>query len=107
MLRPARAEHIGSLKRPEALLRKRAEFEAGQCHAADLRAFEDESIAAVVNLQLQLRFPVVTDGEFRRYVDSPDRSGFGSRYFVRSLWQYYVLRSGTYSTKAFLTDLAE
>ena len=88
MLRPARAEHIGSLKRPEALLRKRADFEAGKCAVADLRALEDESIAAVVKLQLQLRFPIVTDGEFRRYVDSSDRFGFGSQYRVRNLWQY-------------------
>ena len=63
---PARAEHIGSLKRPDVLLRKRAEFALGKCSAAELRAVEDECIADVVKTQLDLGLRVVTDGEFRR-----------------------------------------
>lgn len=66
MLSPARAEHIGSLKRPEALLRKRADFKDGRCTAAELRAVEDECTAETVKMQLDLGLPVVTDGEFRR-----------------------------------------
>ena len=63
---PARAEHIGSLKRPDALLRKRADFALGKCTQAELRTVEDECIADVVKTQLDLGLPVVTDGEFRR-----------------------------------------
>nr|VWP00450.1 Transcriptional repressor TUP1 [Ganoderma boninense] len=66
MTSPARAEHIGSLKRPDALLRKRADFARGKCTAAELRAVEDACIADVVRMQLELGLPVVTDGEFRR-----------------------------------------
>ena len=66
MVPPAYAEHIGSLKRPDALLRKRADFALGKCTAADLHAIEDECIAEVVRMQLELELPVVTDGEFRR-----------------------------------------
>ncbi|KAM5543547.1 hypothetical protein V8D89_002798 [Ganoderma adspersum] len=66
MRSPARAEHIGSLKRPDVLLRKRADFAMGKCTAAELRTVEDECIADVVRMQLELGLPVVTDGEFRR-----------------------------------------
>ncbi|PIL23210.1 hypothetical protein GSI_14519 [Ganoderma sinense ZZ0214-1] len=68
MVSPARAEHIGSLKRPDALLRKRADFALGKCTAAELRAVENECIADVVRMQLELGLPVVTDGEFRRFL---------------------------------------
>ncbi|KAI0628637.1 UROD/MetE-like protein [Trametes polyzona] len=61
-----RAEHIGSLKRPSALLQKRADYEASRCTAEALRAVEDEAIADVVRLQLELRLDTITDGEFRR-----------------------------------------
>ncbi len=49
---PFRAEHIGSLLRPQALL-------------AD-RSREDECIAEAIRWQESLGFKVVTDGEFRR-----------------------------------------
>ncbi|KAI1784154.1 UROD/MetE-like protein [Ganoderma leucocontextum] len=67
MLSPARAEHIGSLKRPEALLRKRADFGLGKCTAAELRAVEDRCIEDIIKTQLDLGLPVVTDGEFRSF----------------------------------------
>jgi 5-methyltetrahydropteroyltriglutamate--homocysteine methyltransferase len=63
---PFRAEHIGSFLRPAALLRARAEHAAGRATDAELRAAEDEAIAAFVALQEGLGFRVVTDGEFRR-----------------------------------------
>ena len=64
----SRAEQIGSLKRPDVLLKKRNDFKLGKCTAKELRACEDECIAAIVRVQLELGFPVVTDGEFRRRV---------------------------------------
>ena len=42
---PFRADHVGSLLRPERLLRAREEFAAGQLPAQDLRAVEDDAIA--------------------------------------------------------------
>lgn len=66
---PFRAEHIGSLRRPEFLLEKRHEVEAGKLSEQDLVPFEDQAIKDIVKTQLDLGFPAVTDGEFR-YVRS-------------------------------------
>ena len=66
-----RAEHIGSLLRPEALLRAKEAHKAGKLDAAGLRAVEDQSIRDIVALQERCGLTVVTDGELRRdsYVD--------------------------------------
>ncbi|CDO71055.1 hypothetical protein BN946_scf184844.g59 [Trametes cinnabarina] len=64
----SRAEHIGSLKRPCVLLQKRDAFQQGKCSAEELRACEDENIAEVVRMQLDLGLTTVTDGEYRRII---------------------------------------
>src|ERR1043166_8763907 len=63
---PFRAEHIGSLIRPPALLRARERHAQGQLNRAGLRAAEDDAIRQVVALQEEVGLEVVTDGEFRR-----------------------------------------
>jgi 5-methyltetrahydropteroyltriglutamate--homocysteine methyltransferase len=70
---PFRAEHIGSLLRPEKLLKARAAAEgdqyskvSGSRSFAELRAMEDEAIRDAVALQESVGLEVVTDGEFRR-----------------------------------------
>jgi 5-methyltetrahydropteroyltriglutamate--homocysteine methyltransferase len=74
---PFRAEHIGSLLRPPALLRARREHAAGEIDRDSLHAIEDDAIRAVVKLQEEVGLAVVTDGEFRRgtYSDSFTTSG--------------------------------
>ncbi|KAI0353895.1 UROD/MetE-like protein [Trametes cingulata] len=62
----SRADHVGSLKRPAALLQKRADFQNGRCTAEELKTCEDNSIAEIVRMQLELGLTTVTDGEFRR-----------------------------------------
>ena len=59
---PFRADHVGSLLRPERLLRAREEFAAGQLPAQDLRAVEDDAIAEAVRMQedVGLRAALVT-----------------------------------------------
>jgi 5-methyltetrahydropteroyltriglutamate--homocysteine methyltransferase len=61
-----RADHVGSLLRPPALLEARQRREDGSISAGDLRAVEDEAIAAAVKRQQDAGLDVVTDGEFRR-----------------------------------------
>jgi 5-methyltetrahydropteroyltriglutamate--homocysteine methyltransferase len=61
-----RADHVGSLLRPPALLEARRRREDGSISADDLRAVEDEAIAAAVKGQQDAGLDVVTDGEFRR-----------------------------------------
>ncbi|KAH7107354.1 UROD/MetE-like protein [Auriculariales sp. MPI-PUGE-AT-0066] len=63
---PFRAEHIGSLKRPDYLLAARAAVEKGTANRAELRAEEDKAIKAVVELQRKAGIKGLTDGEFRR-----------------------------------------
>jgi len=63
---PFRADHVGSLLRPQRLLRARADFAAGKITAADLRGVEDEAIREAVALQRDVGLQSVTDGEFRR-----------------------------------------
>src|ERR1022692_3109061 len=63
---PFRAEHIGSLLRPAALLEQRARFARGEISQNDLAAAENAAISEAVVLQERLGFRFVTDGEFRR-----------------------------------------
>ncbi len=63
---PCRADHVGSLLRPEALKNARAQFLDGKFDAAALRALEDKSIREAVAMQESVGLASVTDGEFRR-----------------------------------------
>jgi 5-methyltetrahydropteroyltriglutamate--homocysteine methyltransferase len=63
---PFRADHVGSLLRPENLLAARARHAAGEIDDAELRGVEDEAIADAVRLQKDVGLQSATDGEFRR-----------------------------------------
>jgi 5-methyltetrahydropteroyltriglutamate--homocysteine methyltransferase len=63
---PFRADHVGSLLRPQPLLAARDDFAAGKIDAAALRAIEDEAITGAVALQAEAGLQSATDGEFRR-----------------------------------------
>src|SRR2546423_11805262 len=63
---PFRADHGGSLLRPKKLLEARAAFAAGRLGREELRAVEDDSIAAAVKMQEEIGLRSATDGEFRR-----------------------------------------
>ena len=63
---PFRAEHIGSLLRPERLIAARRRFGAGEIGRDELAVIENEAIADAVRLQEAAGLAVVTDGEFRR-----------------------------------------
>ena len=63
---PFRADHVGSLLRPRALLDAREEHAAGRLSDDDLAVAEDAAITDVVDLQREAGLQTVTDGEFRR-----------------------------------------
>ena len=63
---PFRADHVGSLLRPAALLAARADHAAGRISAAQLRTIEDEAILDAVRMQREAGLRSATDGEFRR-----------------------------------------
>jgi 5-methyltetrahydropteroyltriglutamate--homocysteine methyltransferase len=63
---PFRADHVGSLLRPPALLAERERKRRGEITAEELRRAEDAAIREIVALQEEIGLEVVTDGEFRR-----------------------------------------
>jgi 5-methyltetrahydropteroyltriglutamate--homocysteine methyltransferase len=63
---PFRADHVGSLLRPEALLAARGEHDGGWITAETLRRVEDDCIRQAARMQAGLGLLGVTDGEFRR-----------------------------------------
>jgi len=63
---PFRADHVGSLLRPQRLLQAREDFAAGRISADELKQIEDDSIREVVRMQEDVGLQSATDGEFRR-----------------------------------------
>jgi len=63
---PFRADHVGSLLRPPALLKAREDLAEGRIDADELRGVEDEAIRDVVRKQEKVGLQSATDGEFRR-----------------------------------------
>jgi 5-methyltetrahydropteroyltriglutamate--homocysteine methyltransferase len=66
MPRPYRADHVGSLLRPAALLAARDQVSYGKLSQAALHEQEDAAIITALERQQQVGLPVFTDGEFRR-----------------------------------------
>jgi 5-methyltetrahydropteroyltriglutamate--homocysteine methyltransferase len=63
---PFRADHVGSLLRPPALLAARERFARGELGAEELRQQEDDAIRDVVRMQEDVGLRSATDGEIRR-----------------------------------------
>ena len=69
-----RADHVGSLFRPEALLQARRSWIAGTTGAGQLRAIEDEAIAAAVAGQEETGIDVITTGSSADATSAPASS---------------------------------
>jgi len=63
---PFRADHVGSLLRPDALLKARQRYHNKEISKEALREVEDRHIAEVIKKQEAVGLQSVTDGEFRR-----------------------------------------
>jgi 5-methyltetrahydropteroyltriglutamate--homocysteine methyltransferase len=63
---PFRADHVGSLVRPQKLLEARQARAGGKMSLEALRALEDAAIREAVVLQERVGLQAITDGEFRR-----------------------------------------
>jgi len=64
---PYRADHVGSLLRPDSVkAARRKHFDDKSIDAAELKAVEDEAIRDVIKLQEDVGIPAITDGEIRR-----------------------------------------
>jgi 5-methyltetrahydropteroyltriglutamate--homocysteine methyltransferase len=63
---PYRADHVGSLLRPQALKEARAKRDRNEITAEALAAIEDREIERVIRKQEELGLKLTTDGELRR-----------------------------------------
>jgi 5-methyltetrahydropteroyltriglutamate--homocysteine methyltransferase len=63
---PFRADHVGSLIRPDNLIAARQAAENGELAKEELRRLQQEAIREVVRLQEEIGLKLVTDGEFNR-----------------------------------------
>jgi 5-methyltetrahydropteroyltriglutamate--homocysteine methyltransferase len=64
---PFRADHVGSLIRPDALIQARERADKGELPATELQEIQRAAIRDVVRLQEEIGLKVVTDGEFNRH----------------------------------------
>jgi methionine synthase II (cobalamin-independent) len=65
---PFRAEHCGSLLRPQELVQKRYDVAAGKATQEELEPLEDKTIAEVVKLQKDAGFSIISSGEYARSI---------------------------------------
>lgn len=63
---PFRADHVGSLLRPERIHQARKDFQKGNLTSQKLHEIETEEIIKIVDKQIEVGLQAVTDGEFRR-----------------------------------------
>ncbi len=64
---PFRADHVGSLIRPDALIKARAAAETGAMAPAELIRIQHDAIRGVVRMQEKIGLRLVTDGEYNRH----------------------------------------
>ena len=63
---PFRADHVGSMLRPDELKDARAKADKGELSKDKLREIEDKHIRDIVALQESCGLDAITDGEYRR-----------------------------------------
>ena len=63
---PYRAEHVGSLPRPEHLMAARERYATGKMAKVELARVEDECIREAVAMQERVGIGAITDGEYRK-----------------------------------------
>lgn len=65
---PFRAEHVGSFLRPDELLDVRHAWNDNKATDAELKVVEDKAVNQIVQLQQDLGFHGINDGEYRRHM---------------------------------------
>jgi 5-methyltetrahydropteroyltriglutamate--homocysteine methyltransferase len=64
---PFRADHVGSLIRPEALIKAREAVEKNEMAASELARVQQAAIRDIVRLQQEIGLKLATDGEYNRF----------------------------------------
>src|ERR1700680_4980397 len=64
---PFRADHVGSLIRPDALINARQAAEKGEIAPAELKRIQHDAIRGVVRMREDIGLRLATDGEYNRH----------------------------------------
>ncbi len=64
---PFHADHVGSLIRPDNLLKARVAAENGEMTPQELLDIQHDAIRGVVRMQEDIGLKLVTDGEYNRF----------------------------------------
>ena len=64
---PFRADHVGSLIRPDVLIKAREAAEKGEITPAELTRIQHEAVRGVVRMQEDIGLQLATDGEYNRF----------------------------------------
>jgi len=64
---PFRADHVGSLIRPDALIKARDAAEKGDMAPAELTRIQHDAVRDVVRMQEDIGLRLATDGEYNRF----------------------------------------
>ncbi|HEY7664998.1 MAG TPA: 5-methyltetrahydropteroyltriglutamate--homocysteine S-methyltransferase [Xanthobacteraceae bacterium] len=64
---PFRADHVGSLIRPDTLIEAREQAEKKRISQAELKRIQEAAIRDVVRMQEDIGLKLVTDGEYNRH----------------------------------------
>src|SRR6202166_2650210 len=64
---PFRADHVGSLIRPDVLIKAREAAEKGEITPAELTRIQHEAVRGVVRMQEDIGLRLATDGEYNRF----------------------------------------
>jgi 5-methyltetrahydropteroyltriglutamate--homocysteine methyltransferase len=100
MSRPIRADQVGSLLRPEGLLRARKMAAGGQITHEQLREAEDAAILDALDRQRQIGLQILTDGEFRRASWITDMADAVEGFVPQSRTVEWRLRDGSNQAEA-------
>src|SRR5699024_12813554 len=96
---PFKADHVGSLLRPERIKQARSDFQSGTITYEQLREIETEEIKRIVDKQIEVGLEAVTDGEFRRRFWNKDFLKNLNRvdgYITRQCYQYKIVETSDY-----------
>ncbi|GGJ99783.1 5-methyltetrahydropteroyltriglutamate--homocysteine methyltransferase [Lentibacillus kapialis] len=63
---PFRADHVGSLLRPDSIKQARSKYARGTLAKEELREIENEAIENLIEKQKEIGLTAITDGELRR-----------------------------------------
>src|SRR5699024_2645267 len=63
---PFRADHVGSLLRPDSIKQARVDYQAGNITSKELREIENKEINSIVDKQAEVGRQSITNDELRR-----------------------------------------